>query len=278
MTTISTERISDKASLILNSCGENRVESFKRGSVRPQGRVDYHILYIARGVCHLVLSEGERAVGAGRFILFRPGERQEYYFEADSGSFSYYIHFTGRDAEAVIRSLGLWETTVGIAPNTRELEWLFEQMLREYSLSQTAHEAVSGGLLLAILGLLARGVERSHAQIDEKKQLCVQRAIERMYTDMDKKLSVEALARECNFSVGYFSHLFRAVTGVSPHAYMCRLRIERAKSMLDGTDLSVLEIALSIGCEDQNYFSRFFKDQTGLSPTAYRVSLRGSRE
>ena len=148
-------------------------------------------------------------------------------------------------------------------------------MIREYSLSQTAHEAVSGGLLLSILGLLSRGARLSDAQIDEKKRLRVQRAIERMYADMDKKLTVEDLAGECNFSVGYFSHLFRAVTGVSPHAYMSRIRIERAKNMLDSTDLSVLEIALSIGCEDQNYFSRCFKEQTGLSPTAYRASLRG---
>jgi AraC-like DNA-binding protein len=275
MALVSTERISDAASLVLNSCGENRVEHLRRGCVRPFGRVDVHILYIVRGACHVVLSGGETIVPAGRFILFRPGERQEYFFEADSGSFSYYIHFTGRDAEAVLRSLGLWDITVGIAPNSRELEWLFSQMIREYSLSQAAHETVSGGLLLSILGLLARGVELSRSQIDEKKQMRVQRAIERMYADMDKKLSIEALARECNYSVGYFSHLFRAVTGVSAHAYMCRLRIERAKNMLDSTDLSVLEIALAVGCEDQNYFSRFFKEQTGLSPTAYRASRKG---
>ena len=275
MVLVSTERISDAASLVLNSCGENRVEHLRRGCVRPFGRVDVHILYIVRGSCHVVLSGGETIVPAGRFILFRPGERQEYFFEADSGSFSYYIHFTGRDAEAVLRSLGLWDITVGIAPNSRELEWLFSQMIREYSLSQAAHETVSGGLLLSILGLLARGVELSRSQIDEKKQMRVQRAIERMYADMDKKLSIEALARECNYSVGYFSHLFRAVTGVSAHAYMCRLRIERAKNMLDSTDLSVLEIALAVGCEDQNYFSRFFKEQTGLSPTAYRASRKG---
>jgi AraC-like DNA-binding protein len=261
--------------LVLNSCGENRVEHLRRGCIRPFGRVDVHILYIVRGACHVVLSGGETIVPAGRFILFRPGERQEYFFEADSGSFSYYIHFTGRDAEAALRSLGLWDITVGIAPNSRELEWLFSQMIREYSLSQAAHEAITGGLLLSILGLLARGVELSRSQIDEKKQMRVQRAIERMYADMDKKLSIEALARECNYSVGYFSHLFRAVTGVSAHAYMCRLRIERAKNMLDSTDLSVLEIALAVGCEDQNYFSRFFKEQTGLSPTAYRASRKG---
>ena len=250
------------------------MEHVRRGCVRPNGRVDYHVLYIVRGVCHLVLAQGERLVPAGHFILFRPGERQEYFFDADSGSFSYYIHFTGRDVESVLRGLKLWDITVGASPNSRELSRMLDEMIREYSLLQTAHEAITGGLLLSVLGLLSRGVGLSQAQIDEKKQVRVRRVIERMYADMDKKLSIEELARECNYSVGYFSHLFRAVTGVAPHAYMCRLRIERAKNLLDSTDLSVLEIALAVGCEDQNYFSRFFKEQTGFSPSAYRASKR----
>ena len=46
---------------------------------------------------------------------------------------------------------------------------------------------------------------------------------------------------------------------------------------LENTDLSVLEIGLSVGCEDQNYFSRLFKEQTGVAPTAYRLRYRGCR-
>ena len=76
---ISTERISDKTSLLLNSCGIDRTEATRRGSVRPQGRVDYHLLYIARGECHVVLSDGAHTVGDGGLIFFFPGERQEYF-------------------------------------------------------------------------------------------------------------------------------------------------------------------------------------------------------
>ena len=144
-------------------------------------------------------------------------------------------------------------------------------MHREYSLAQTAHASVTAGLLLSVLGLAARGVAFADARIDVEKHARVQGAIEKMYADIDKQLSVETLARECNYSVGYFSHLFRSVTGISPHAYMSRLRIERAKTLLENTELSVLEIALAVGFEDQNYFSRFFKEQTGVSPTAYRA-------
>ncbi len=268
---ISTERISDETSLLLNSCGIDRTEKTRRGSVRPHGRVDYHLLYIARGECHVVLLDGEHTVGEGGLIFFFPGERQEYFFEPNSGSISYYIHFTGRDADRILRSLGFFGKNIFAAPKNRELERLFEQMYREYSLAKTAHESVTAGLLLSVLGLAARGVAFADARIDIEKHARLERVIERMHADLDKKLSIEALARECNYSVGYFSHLFRSVTGVSPHAYMCRLRMEYAKDLLENTDLSVLSIALSVGCEDQNYFSRFFKEQTGYAPTEYRA-------
>lgn len=275
---VSTERISDKTSLLLNSCGIDRTESTRRGSVRPQGRVDYHLLYIACGECHVVLSDGEHTVGEGGLIFFFPQERQEYFFEANSGSVSYYIHFTGRDAEHILRALGFFGKNIFEAPKNRELERIFEQMLREYSLAQASHETVTAGLLLSVLGLAARGVAFADARIDGEKHARVQSAIERMRADMSKKLSIETLSRECNYSVGYFSHLFRTVTGISPHAYMCRLRIERAKDLLESTNLSILAISLTVGCEDQNYFSRFFKEQTGYAPTAYRERYRDAEK
>lgn len=271
---ISTERISNEVSLLLNSCGINRTENIRCGSLRPHGRVDYHLLYIVCGECHVVLQSGAQIAGEGSLIFFRPGERQEYFFEPDSGSVSYYVHFTGRDAEEILCSLGFGERCIYEAPKNRDLERIFEQMYREYSLAQTAHASVTAGLLLSVLGLAARGVVFADARIDVEKHARVQDAIRRMHADIDKPLSVEMLARECNYSVGYFSHLFRSVTSVSPHAYMSRLRIERAKNLLENTALSVLEIALAVGFEDQNYFSRFFKEQVGFAPTAYRAQWR----
>ncbi len=270
---ITHERISESAALLLNSCGIDRIGHTRRGSLRPNGRVDHHLLYIASGECKVVLGGKVHTARAGSVVFYRPGERQEYYFEPNLNSVSYYIHFTGRDAEKILRSLGLWDGHIYEAEKSAELEELFLYMHREYSLLQTAHEQITSGLLLALLGVAARGVGMVAAQIDEKKQEKLRRAIERMYADMDKKLSIEALARECNFSLSYFAHLFRAAMGVSPHTYLSRLRIERAKNMLLNTESTVLEIALATGFSDQNYFSRFFKAQTGVAPSAYRDSL-----
>ncbi|MEE1198283.1 MAG: helix-turn-helix transcriptional regulator [Acutalibacteraceae bacterium] len=58
----------------------------------------------------------------------------------------------------------------------------------------------------------------------------------------------------------------------SPIQFILKIRIERAKELLDFTDKSIADIAESSGFQDQNYFARIFKKQVGLSPTQYRKS------
>jgi ABC-type sugar transport system ATPase subunit len=67
-----------------------------------------------------------------------------------------------------------------------------------------------------------------------------------------------------------FRRKFKAQTGLSPNQYFIRLKIERAKELLDFTDLEIKEIAERLGFSDPYYFSRVFKDWEGLSPLRHR--------
>ncbi|WP_105436002.1 GlxA family transcriptional regulator [Neorhizobium tomejilense] len=67
-----------------------------------------------------------------------------------------------------------------------------------------------------------------------------------------------------------FKRRFTAAAGVSPIAYVQRLRIEEAKRRLEGTEASVDEISWQVGYEEPAFFRRLFKRVTGLAPGAYR--------
>ncbi|HEX7082475.1 MAG TPA: helix-turn-helix domain-containing protein [Gammaproteobacteria bacterium] len=71
-----------------------------------------------------------------------------------------------------------------------------------------------------------------------------------------------------------FKRRFVAATGLTPIAYVQRLRIEDAKRRLERTDASVDEISWQVGYEDPAFFRRLFRHTTGLSPSAYRKRFR----
>jgi ligand-binding sensor protein/AraC-like DNA-binding protein len=78
-------------------------------------------------------------------------------------------------------------------------------------------------------------------------------------------------------SASHLARVFRARTGTTYREYVNEKRFERAKLMLEHTDLPVMTIASKLGFQPVNYFSRAFKKQTGCAPTDYR-SQRRSRD
>jgi len=83
------------------------------------------------------------------------------------------------------------------------------------------------------------------------------------------QLDVPALARQAHASVAHFSRSFKKAFGETPHQYLLRRRIERAKDLLRSTDLSVTEVSLEVGFRSLGSFSTAFRDLVGESPSAY---------
>ncbi len=83
-------------------------------------------------------------------------------------------------------------------------------------------------------------------------------------------LDVPALARSAHISEAYFSRSFKAAFGETPHQYLLRRRMERAKALLRTGELSVTEVCLAVGFTSLGSFSTQFRRFVGESPTAYR--------
>ena len=83
-------------------------------------------------------------------------------------------------------------------------------------------------------------------------------------------LDVASLAARFGYSRAYFSTLFLKRTGETPHEYLTKIRIEKAKAYLREGNYSVEEIAYSVGFSSLQRFCEAFKKRTGLPPTQYR--------
>jgi len=85
---------------------------------------------------------------------------------------------------------------------------------------------------------------------------------------------VEEMIKRSKLAERTFKRRFASATGLTPIAYVQRLRIEDAKRRLERTDASVDEISWRVGYEDAAFFRRLFKRITGLAPGAYRKRFR----
>jgi AraC family transcriptional regulator len=103
----------------------------------------------------------------------------------------------------------------------------------------------------------------------------LRRAIELMHARCGEELSLKELAASVFLSEYYFARLFKEVTGLTPHAYLANLRIERARALLLQTELPVTRIAADVGYRSPSHFAHAFRSSTGVSPRAFRVAGHG---
>jgi AraC-like DNA-binding protein len=97
--------------------------------------------------------------------------------------------------------------------------------------------------------------------------------IDREYS---RELDVPALARQAHASTAHFARSFKRAFGETPHAYLRRRRIERAKELLRGTELSVTEVSLAVGFQSPGSFSMVFRELVGDRPSEYARHWRGA--
>ena len=98
-------------------------------------------------------------------------------------------------------------------------------------------------------------------------------AVAYMSERVGESLRVEEVAAVCGLSTFHFSRRFKAIVGKAPHGYLTHLRIERAKALLQETDLEVSTVAGKVGFATHSHFTTTFRRFMGVPPARYRKEL-----
>jgi RpiB/LacA/LacB family sugar-phosphate isomerase len=98
----------------------------------------------------------------------------------------------------------------------------------------------------------------------------LQRVFSHIRENVARDLSVTELAQVVGMSQYYFSKLFKMSTGITPHQYVMRQRVERAQEHLRETRMALAEVATQVGFETQSHFTSVFRRLVGATPKHYR--------
>jgi iron complex transport system substrate-binding protein len=105
----------------------------------------------------------------------------------------------------------------------------------------------------------------------------LRRAVDHMKRHYAEPLRRSALARIAGFSNVYFSELFKQEHGISCERYIQKLRIDRAKVLLVGTDLKLERVAELSGFRTRIYLGHVFRRTVGMTPLEWRRKSRGKK-
>ncbi|MCI6275227.1 MAG: AraC family transcriptional regulator [Clostridium sp.] len=95
-------------------------------------------------------------------------------------------------------------------------------------------------------------------------------AIDYIHENYNDNLNVDTICCHIKISKNYLCNIFKKETGESIITFLNKYRIEKSKDFLKDRSYSMLNVAISVGFQDQSYFCRTFKKYNGISPSEYR--------
>ena len=98
----------------------------------------------------------------------------------------------------------------------------------------------------------------------------LRRITDLVHARLEDELGLDELAQSVGLSTAHFARMFRKSTGETPHQFVLRNRLERAKAMLRSPNARVLAVAVACGFKTQQHFAQVFRNVCGVSPTEYR--------
>lgn len=159
-----------------------------------------------------------------------------------------------------------------------EAMWITYRMLQELGIEserplysfQVSHYQQ---LRTETVSMLEKMMRSAIAMNENVKPDVVHQIKQYIMENSSKDISLEMIADRVSLSPYYISKLFKEQLGLNYIDYLTECRIERAKSLMCDSELSLKEITFEIGYNDPNYFSRVFRRVYGITPTEYRKML-----
>ena len=263
----------DSQPLVVGSCGNYRVSGDDLfHTKRPKGRRDYQLLYVASGKAHFTVEGQLHSLPAGNMVIYRPGQPQDYVYYGEDHPEIYWVHFTGSEAENILRHYGICES-VFYSGNSEVYAKLFQQIIRELKTCGIGFEELLAMYLKQILVQVRRSRAASRIVIEPKLQAQMEQAIQDFHEHYMEPVCIADYAKSSGMSVSWFLRCFKQYTKQSPMQYITALRINNAVNLLENTSYNVSEIAAMVGYENPLYFSRIFHKIKGVSPSRYRKVL-----
>ncbi|RUO36284.1 helix-turn-helix transcriptional regulator [Aliidiomarina sanyensis] len=248
--------------------------------VRRSTHTDHLLIFCHAGRGFYRTEQHRGTITAGEVLFLPKGVAHSYHSDPEQPWSIYWTHFAGEHSQQFMDYIGIQRHTgrppvltlrrwQALLPDVTELLNLQHQRL---TFERAMLAAALLRKLLAQLPLLVRDPDKLESGFNLT-------ALDRFMRDNShRQLELDDFAAFTGLSRYYFSKRFRELTGLPPIRYFNEMKMQAARKMLEETEQSVRQIALSFGFDDPYYFSRLFKKVIGMAPQRYREAAEDRQD
>ena len=261
------QEIIDNVSLAIFSSGLQSCTP--KHSWGPGVRDHYLLHFVISGKGQYTCNGKTYNVKAGEMFLIKPSQVVHYVADSNEPWEYYWVGFNGTYAQKAVANLPFKDTMPVYAPKDFEdcKEYLY-QIYANSGNSMSNSTAMLGYLYLFIAKLIEESSLISSVAAVTQSNYVVE-AIKFIQFNYSTDISVDDIANAVGISRSHLYRVFIANLNQSPIDYLTEYRINEACELLKNSNLSISQIAVSVGFFDQFYFSRVFKKIKKIPPSKY---------
>jgi AraC-like DNA-binding protein len=241
-----------------------------------KGRIldSYTFVYISRGEgVFESKSSGLLNIDAGDLFVIYPREWHRYRPHAHCGWDEYWVEFSGDYGQRIMsHDVFSPECPVHSLGHCENILHLFVEISKGAQSQKTGFEQIIAAQTTQMVAQIL-AMEQSKQKERHSLEKIIQLSQLHILKHMDEEIDFKTLARQMSISYSAFRQNFKKITGLPPNQYQIQIRLNKAKSLLHNTTLSIDQVAHTCGFDSIHYFSRLFKSKLGLSPLAFRKNI-----
>ncbi|SFI89254.1 AraC-type DNA-binding protein [Paenibacillus sp. UNC496MF] len=252
-------------------------------SVGPKVYDFYLIHHVLSGSGSFTCAGRRHELRAGHSFLIHPDTLISYE-SSETDPWRYrWLAFEGRQAAALVAEAGLGlPAPVADAGRNRRIGVLYHQTMQAFRQGASAARLRSAGYLQLLFAEYASALTDGETGAQPRGgegEALTRQVLRYLSTQYAEPITIENMADTLGYNRAYLSRQFKRQTGVTPVTFLLKLRIDKAHLLLrERLELTVEQIAASVGFQDPLYFSKQFRRFYGQSPTAYRDAMKSLRE
>ncbi|MDA3924077.1 MAG: AraC family transcriptional regulator [Kiritimatiellae bacterium] len=177
-----------------------------------------------------------------------------------------FLRFTKAESNEIRNKL--LQLPVHLTTNSSSIKHAFIELFRSYENLQGRYRTIS--MTVTCMKLITSLLETFLPKPLPSHPDRINTIIEAMHKTPEKHYNVDSLAYQAALSPSHFINQFKRITGLPPHQFLIKCRLDQAKVRLKNTSLSITRIAQDLGFCSSQHFASHFRRATGVTPSAWR--------